>query len=459
MKKKPASRSAFFNPRVLISFAFCSIGVLLALLAFALYPGATALAKGAQQNQPGAQARPLSPSAAVTGLPSASEIAAMKDAAAKARQSRTTVPVRSSAQIPALNRPTQRAPRPQPNVALVVLYDQTDNASGAGTSSQNFETAIDAFDDQAADDFVVPAAQTWNIQQINVLGAYFNGAGPAASANVIFYTDSATLPGTAVATYTSAAVVDDGLGNFNIALSPAAVLTAGTYWVSVQANMDFGVGGQWAWNDRTVQSNSGAAWQNPGDGFGSGCTTWGRKSTCVPGAAPDNLFTLLGTTGGGSSPTPTPSGTPTTGPLWYNGDFDGVNGLANEQDTSLGAGQFASVYDNFNVTGTGWTITEVFSDNLSSTNVTGANWEIRTGMSAGNGGTLVASGTTVTPVVTPTGRSGFNFTEFQVKVTGLNVVLPPCRQANSTGSMSRRSATSRAVPLDRPSLTGLASTA
>jgi hypothetical protein len=32
MKTKSASRSAFFNPRVLIGFALCSIGVLLALV-------------------------------------------------------------------------------------------------------------------------------------------------------------------------------------------------------------------------------------------------------------------------------------------------------------------------------------------------------------------------------------------------------------------------------------------
>lgn len=49
MKKNLASQSAFFNRRFLISFAFCSVGVLLALLAFALYPGANALAQ--QQNQ------------------------------------------------------------------------------------------------------------------------------------------------------------------------------------------------------------------------------------------------------------------------------------------------------------------------------------------------------------------------------------------------------------------------
>src|SRR4029077_10651237 len=36
---------------------------------------------------------------------------------------------------------------------------------------------------------------------------------------------------------------------------------------------------------------------------------------------------------------------------------------------------------------------------------------------------LIASGMTVTPVVTLTGRSGFGFTEFMVEVTGLNVHL------------------------------------
>src|ERR1700730_2955393 len=50
MKTRPAAQSAFFNPRVLISFAFCAVGVLLALLAFALYPGATVLAQAPQGN-------------------------------------------------------------------------------------------------------------------------------------------------------------------------------------------------------------------------------------------------------------------------------------------------------------------------------------------------------------------------------------------------------------------------
>src|SRR5947208_13662521 len=55
MKKKPASKSAFFNPRVLIGFAFCATGVLLALLAFALYPGGNAFARQNQPSAPGLQ--------------------------------------------------------------------------------------------------------------------------------------------------------------------------------------------------------------------------------------------------------------------------------------------------------------------------------------------------------------------------------------------------------------------
>src|SRR5438105_15918426 len=39
-----------------------------------------------------------------------------------------------------------------------------------------------------------------------------------------------------------------------------------------------------------------------------------------------------------------------TDTLFYNGDFDGVNGLSNELDTSLGSGQYGHTYDAFYVT-------------------------------------------------------------------------------------------------------------
>ena len=54
MKKEPASKSAFFTPRVVISLAFCAIGVLVSLLAFSLYPGGYAFARGPVAENPDA---------------------------------------------------------------------------------------------------------------------------------------------------------------------------------------------------------------------------------------------------------------------------------------------------------------------------------------------------------------------------------------------------------------------
>jgi hypothetical protein len=109
------------------------------------------------------------------------------------------------------------------------------------------------------------------------------------------------------------------------------------------------------------------------------------------------------------------------GSLWYNGDFNGVDYHANGHNTSDPPD---AVHDDFFATGP-WNITAIFSDDLLSTVVTGAIWEIRSGCSVGNDGTLVASGSTTTPTVTPTGRSGFGYSEYMVEVTGLNVTLAP----------------------------------
>src|SRR6185503_11946842 len=147
-----------------------------------------------------------------------------------------------------------------------VLYSQYDNAGLNSSSSQDFESDFDAYDDELADDFVVPTAAQWSVDTVDAAGVYYNGGGPAAAFNVRFYSDSSGLPGSMVAERLGSSYVNNA-GDFTITLSPAVSLTEGTYWVSVQAQMDFNVGGQFGWTDRTVVSNSGAAWQNPGGGF------------------------------------------------------------------------------------------------------------------------------------------------------------------------------------------------
>src|SRR6516162_5266008 len=197
-------------------------------------------------------------------------------------------------------------PRP-PKAPQVVLYDQYDNASTTASLSSTF-TDFPTFNADLADDFVVPGGQTWSVQSIDADGLYFNGGGPAASFNVFFYADNGGLPGAQVFSATNQPFTQN-TSTFTVNLASPAVLTAGTYWVEMQANMTFTPNGEWGWTDRTVQSNNPAAWQNPGGGFGF-CPTWTVKTVCITTAGgPDQVYRLNGTIAGGS-PTPTPTGSP-----------------------------------------------------------------------------------------------------------------------------------------------------
>jgi len=183
----------------------------------------------------------------------------------------------------------------RPAAPTVVLYDQYNNQANFDVTSQDFEPSNDPLDSFAADDFVVPGGQTWTIQQVDVDGEYNSGAGPAASFHAHFYANvGAELPGALIGDALASSYTGSN-GDASITLSTPVTLGAGTYWVSVQARQDFTPFGQWLWQNRSVQSNASAAWQNPGGGFDVGCTTWGRKLTCIPSqVGPDQTFRLSG---------------------------------------------------------------------------------------------------------------------------------------------------------------------
>ncbi|MFH1197155.1 MAG: hypothetical protein V1720_15770, partial [bacterium] len=182
---------------------------------------------------------------------------------------------------------------------LAVLYEQMNNLAANSITSQNFEASNDAYDNYAADDFDVVG--TWSVTSVEVVGVYFNGSGPVNSVNVWFYSNVSNLPGASV--FQALNVVPSaGLatGSFTIPLSTPAVLPAGHYWLVVQANMDFAVGGQWGWTERTVQAFNPSAWQNPGGGFGTSCSSWGyRISACGVGNDIDLAFRINGDIIGG----------------------------------------------------------------------------------------------------------------------------------------------------------------
>lgn len=115
--------------------------------------------------------------------------------------------------------------------------------------------------------------------------------------------------------------------------------------------------------------------------------------------------------------------------IFYGGDFDpndpNANGLANENDAIVSGNPYgAATYQNF-VIDSATPISSLFTNNLSAMAPSSAYWEIRSGVSEGNGGTLIAAGTGTGDFFThtPTGRSGFGYTEYHDRVTGTWVTL------------------------------------
>ena len=177
-----------------------------------------------------------------------------------------------------------------------VLYDQNSNDDGIGPVSQNFlNSSFDIYDSQGADDFKVPHHSAWKVREVDVTGSYFNGSGVAPSENVIFYAKGKHhVPGDVVREFDGIQGTDDGFGSFAITLPGKGVtLKAGTYWVSVIANMDFFAGGEWGWETRADTLGSPGVWRNEGGGFGI-CADWTPVSECIPDGESDYLFTIQG---------------------------------------------------------------------------------------------------------------------------------------------------------------------
>jgi len=215
-----------------------------------------------------------------------------QDLAARARmtdQPVTMVPVSEIAKTGDISRSATLTPD-------VLLYDQTSSIN-ANATSQNFEAANDAFDNQAGDDFVVPGSG-WQVQSVFIPGVYSATHGTPTSMRVTFFADAAGSPGAVICDFPTLAFVEAPVGSFTITLPGAGcALTGGTKWISAVANLDFagGAGGQWFWSTRTLLAGNPSQWQNPGAGFGTPCTTWGVRTTCLAGQTdPDMAFSLSG---------------------------------------------------------------------------------------------------------------------------------------------------------------------
>jgi hypothetical protein len=176
---------------------------------------------------------------------------------------------------------------------LTTLYDQNGNDNGSYVDSENFyESDFDAYDSQAADEFIVASGHIWSVKEIDISGFYFYGSGPVTSVHLFFYSDQGGLPGAAKADCNNLGPSQaDALGSFVVKIpkSCKVKLRRGTYWLSVQVNDS--VARQWGWKGNSLQHGQPFAWRNPGDGFGTGCTTW--RTDCFD-VSFDLMFALKG---------------------------------------------------------------------------------------------------------------------------------------------------------------------
>jgi len=178
-----------------------------------------------------------------------------------------------------------------------VLLNQIDETSPQSINSQDFNAANDSFDAMAADDFVIPAGETWSIDAALVRGTN-TGTTPATSARVTIFADAAGAPGAEVFTAVASAI---DYPRMQLSFTPAT-LTAGTYWFGVSAILDPGPSApfsQWFWAENSEPFGSPAMYRNPGNGFNTGCTSFTVKSSCPFGSevhlAPSQSFSLSGT--------------------------------------------------------------------------------------------------------------------------------------------------------------------
>jgi hypothetical protein len=125
------------------------------------------------------------------------------------------------------------------------------------------------------------------------------------------------------------------------------------------------------------------------------------------------LLCSLAAIGQSQTPTPPPYCKPC---LWYGGDFDPSNPISSGSTDQNTTGYQATTYVAFYVpTGQVWTVTGLFSNLLSNVQYIipskQIEWSISTGMSTGNPGTIIASGT-IGVAWTATGRSWRGYTEY-----------------------------------------------
>jgi len=176
-------------------------------------------------------------------------------------------------------------------VSEASIYEQT-NVTVSSLASQNFLDFGGLA--QSADDFTVPAGNTWDINRVLAFGS-FGGAGALNNVTVVIYQDNAGLPGDEV--YNSGEIVpisEPNDSNLNIVLPEIVTLESGNYWVSVYVNLAFAGSNIWNWLSQDNVVGEQTHFRDVLNLFGTGAVDWTSAAASFGRVPIDQRFQIFG---------------------------------------------------------------------------------------------------------------------------------------------------------------------
>jgi hypothetical protein len=179
-----------------------------------------------------------------------------------------------------------------------VLLEQRPGPAAVEVPSQLVEAETER-SSEAADDFVVPARQNWQLSEVHAFGA--SAAPGDRHFDVTIYEGTTTnreesgrtfqTPYRAI--FAAHDIAATGAGDYSIPLANLPLLDEGTYWIAIAARAT-GSADAWSWLGSPPGAGAPAAWHrfSAGDCF----YLWRERSGCVPGTAaePNQAFVLEG---------------------------------------------------------------------------------------------------------------------------------------------------------------------
>lgn len=149
---------------------------------------------------------------------------------------------------------------------------------------------------EAADDFVVPSGESWEVGGVKVYGTFSNGVGGFEEAIVHIRADDNNKPGAIIKSDTTDALNSFFGQNFFIPVIPPASLNPGKYWVNVYAKMERSPDSSvYAWATSSASIGSPFHWRDPQFVFDT-VTNWTPgNQVVIGGGQPSLMFKLTGT--------------------------------------------------------------------------------------------------------------------------------------------------------------------